>query len=482
MAHSKMFSITSNCGIIRISSDDFYLQPRIWPIDIPTVLKKVKEQKTDDGITFLLETQSCHIESAFELCKRLDDEKIKAKVVLKGCCGSFATVLALWAESVSMLPGALCLPIDPTYPMHGYPSVFDTFSNVPRHLNLAEFESLFSFLQKEVPHHYKDLHKEIVLSVGSNKLQEAEKRCEALRDRIEKLLRQKNLNRSEELVDFITSGCGSFEHWISRRKLEEFGVKISEEPSIPECGTVEPIILLPGLHDAVDKKLEVQFQNIANLLNTHVLVIGKDRNMDFNLLKKCNDLLWSNRNSFGKKNLTVLLDSFGGSETNAFALTEVLKDYFPQYQVIVTQDARSSAALFCICSPKVLYRKSSVFGCFGQILADYTRPGLNIPESSIRQGLKKVSSEESRTQLIRNLFKVVHPIQIGQVLRAGSLVRGLVSEVNQGKMTPSALDFFTREVYPHSYPLTPKEVAELLPLNNFEEVSPELEKALREIS
>lgn len=477
-----MFSITSTPGLIRISSDDFYLRPRIWPIDVKTVLKKVKEQQTDEGITLLLETQSCDIESAFKLCEKLDEENIKTKVALKGCCGSFATVLALWADSVSMHPGALCLPIDPTYPIHGYPSVFDTFSNVPRYLNPSEFESLFSFLQKEIPHHYKELHNEIVLSIGSNKLQEAEKRCEALRDRIKKLLKQKNLNGSEGLVDFITSDCGSFEHWISRRKLEEFGVEISEEPSIPECDTVKPIILLPGLHDVIDKKIEAQYQKIANLLNTHILVIGKDGDMDFNMLKKCSELLWSNRNSFGKKNLTVLLDSYGGSEPNAFALTEVLKDYFPQYQVVVTQDARSSAALFCICSPKVFFRKSSVFGCFGQTITDYTRPGLNIPESSIRQGLKKVSSEESRTQLIRNLFKVVHPIQIGQVLRAGSLVRGLVSEVNQGKITPNALDFFTREIYPHSYPLTPKEVAELLPLNNFEEVSPELEKALREIS
>lgn len=93
-----------------------------------------------------------------------------------------------------------------------------------------------------------------------------------------------------------------------------------------------------------------------------------------------------------------------------------------------------------------------------------------------------MTSEEARLQLIRNLFKVIHPIQIGQVLRAGSLVRELVTEVNQGKIAPNALDFFTREIYPHSYPLTPKEVADLLPLNNFVEVSPELEGLLRKIS
>ena len=445
-------------------------------------MKKVKEQQTGEGLTLLLETQSCDIKGAFELGKRLDEENIRTKVVLKGCCGSFATVLALWADSVSMLPGALCLPLDPTYPIHGYPSVFDALSNVPRYLNPAEFESLFSFLKKETPSHYKALQSEIVLSVGSNKLEEAEKRREAIRDRIKQLLWQKNLSRPEELADFITSDCGSFEHWISRRKLEEFGLEFSEEPSFSKCSGIDPIILFSGLEGVVEKKIEVQYQKIADLLNTHVLVIGKNGNMDFNLLKKCSDLLWANRNSFGEKNLTVLLDSYGGSETNAFALTEVLKDYFPQYQVVVTQDARSSAALFCICSPKVFYRKSSVFGCFGQTVADYTRPGLNISESSIREGLKAVTSEEAKTELIRNLFKVVHPIQIGQVLRAGSLVRELVTEVNRGKITPNALDFFTREIYPHSYPLAPKEVAELLPLNSFEEVSPKLEKALREIS
>ena len=477
-----MFNITSNSGLIHISSDDYYLRPRIWPVDVSTVMKKVKEQQTDDGITLLLETQSCDIKGAFELCKRLDEEKIKAKVVLKGCCGSFATVLALWADSVSMLTGALCLPIDPTYPIHGYPSVFDPLSSVPRYLNPAEFESLFSFLEKEVPRHSQELHHEIVLSVGSNKLEEAEKRCEVMRDRIKNLMRQKNLNRFEEFAHFITSDCGSFEHWISRRKLEDFGIEVSEEPSFPKCGEVKPIILFPDLQGGFEKKLEVQYQKIADLLNTHVLVIGKNGTMDFNLLKICSDLLWSNRNSFGNKNLTVLLDSYGGSEPNAFALTEVLKDYFPQYQVVVTQDARSSAALFCICSPKVFYRKSSVFGCFGQSIADYSRPGLNISESFIREGLKKVTSEEARLQLIRNLFKVIHPIQIGQVLRAGSLVRELVTEVNQGKIAPNALDFFTREIYPHSYPLTPKEVADLLPLNNFVEVSPELEGLLRKIS
>lgn len=63
-----------------------------------------------------------------------------------------------------------------------------------------------------------------------------------------------------------------------------------------------------------------------------------------------------------------------------------------------------------------------------------------------------MTSEEARLQLIRNLFKVISPIQIGQVLRAGSLVRELVTEVNQGKITPNALDFFTREIY---YILTP---------------------------
>ena len=477
-----MFSITSDSGLICISSDDFYLRPKIWPIDVTTVLRKVKEQQTDAGITLLLETQSCDIESAFRLCELLDEEKIRTQVVLKGCCGSFATVLALWADSLTMLPGSLCLPIDSTYPIHGFPSIFDSLSNIPRYLNLAEFETLFSFLEKEIPSNHKELHDEIVLSVGSNKLEAAERRRKTIRERINRILEPKNLSRSEDLTDFITSECGSFEHWISKRKLEEFGVKFSGEPSQPKCSAVEPIILLPGLPVGDEKKLEKQYQEIANLLNTHVLVIGKNDIMDFNLLKKCRDLLWSNRNSLGDKNLTVLLDSYGGSEPNAFALTEVLKDFFPQYQVVVNQGARSSAALFCICSPKVFYRKVSVFGCFGQTVADYTRPRLHISESSIREGLKKAPSEESRTQLIWNLFKVVHPIQIGQVLRAGSLVRELVAEVNQGKIRPEALDFFTRETFPHSYPLTPKEVTDLLPQNNFEEASPQLEKALEGIS
>lgn len=77
-------------------------------------------------------------------------------------------------------------------------------------------------------------------------------------------------------------------------------------------------------------------------------------------------------------------------------MTEVLKDFFPDYQVVVTQDARSSATLFCICSPKVLYRKNSFFGCFGASVSDYNRPGAHISESFVR----KVNFEEMRAQII----------------------------------------------------------------------------------
>lgn len=77
-------------------------------------------------------------------------------------------------------------------------------------------------------------------------------------------------------------------------------------------------------------------------------------------------------------------------------MTEVLKDFFPDYQVVVTQDARS----FCICSPKVLYRKNSLFGCFGASVSDYNRPGAHISESFIREGVRKVNFEEMRAQII----------------------------------------------------------------------------------
>ncbi|WP_289170451.1 hypothetical protein [uncultured Parasutterella sp.] len=65
-------------------------------------------------------------------------------------------------------------------------------------------------------------------------------------------------------------------------------------------------------------------------------------------------------------------------------------------------------------------------------------------------------------------------------MRAGSLARELVLEVN--KITPRALDFFTRENFPHNYPLTAEEIVELPPLKNFEEVSSELEEMLRGIT
>ena len=76
-----------------------------------------------------------------------------------------------------------------------------------------------------------------------------------------------------------------------------------------------------------NKKLAPQYEKVASVLNSHILVVNKNTPIDFKLLKKCSDLFWLNRDFFWDKNLTVLLDSFGGSEPNAFALTEVLKDF-----------------------------------------------------------------------------------------------------------------------------------------------------------
>ena len=477
-----MFRVTPTSGLVHIFSDDSYFLPAAYDFDLNKVMKAIEEHKTESGISLLLETHCCEIEKAFKLYTFLNNNKIRTKVVLKGCCGSFATILALLADSFSMLPGALCLPIDPTNPRHAYPYVYDPFALVVRHLNPSEFKTLFSFLEEVIPHYSKQVQDEIVLSVGKNNLEATERRRKEIRDLIVHALQPKGIKAINELADFLTLDCGGFEHWISRRKFEEFGFELSCDTSFVRDDTVEPIILSADDQGTFDNKLAPLYQNVAALLNSHVLVIKRNTSIDFNLLKKCSELLWLNRNSFGDKNLTVLLDSFGGSEPNAFALTEVLKDFFPNYQVVVTQDARSSATIFCICSPKVLYRKNSLFGCFGASVADYYRSGVTISESFIREGLKKINSEEIRSQMIRNLFKVIHPIQIAQVKRAELLIRELVVEVNKNIITPRALDFFTQENFPHDYPLTAEEVIELLPSKAIEEVPPELEEILRELN
>lgn len=322
-----MIRITTKPGFVHIFSDDPYVLPAISDFDLNNVVKEVKEHKTESGISLLLETQCCEIEKAFKLCDFLDENKIRTKVVLKGCCGSFATVLALRADSFSMFPGALCLPIDPTHPRHAYPYVYDSFSQVVRHLNPSEFKTLFTFLEEQIPHYYKQVQDEIALSVGKNNLEAAERRRKVIRDRIVRLLQPKGIKANDELADFLTLDCGSFEHWISRRKLEEFGFKFSHETTFSRGNTAKPIILFLDNQGKHNKKLAPQYEKVASVLNSHILVVNKNTPIDFKLLKKCSDLFWLNRDFFWDKNLTVLLDSFGGSEPNAFALTEVLKDF-----------------------------------------------------------------------------------------------------------------------------------------------------------
>lgn len=174
-------------------------------------------------------------------------------------------------------------------------------------------EEEFQLLEEQIPHYYKQVQDETALSVGKNNLEAAERRRKVIRDRIVRLLQPKGIKANDELADFLTLDCGSFEHWISRRKLEEFGFKFSHETTFSRGNTAKPIILFLDNQGKHNKKLAPQYEKVASVLNSHILVINKNTPIDSKLLKECSDLLWLNRDFFGDKNLTVLLDSFGGA-------------------------------------------------------------------------------------------------------------------------------------------------------------------------
>ena len=103
------------------------------------------------------------------------------------------------------------------------------------------------------------------ISVGKNNLEAAERRRKVIRDRIVRLLQPKGIKANDELADFLTLDCGSFEHWISRRKLEEFGFKFSHETTFSRGNTAKPIILFLDNQGKHNKKLAPQYEKVATV-------------------------------------------------------------------------------------------------------------------------------------------------------------------------------------------------------------------------
>lgn len=466
-----------NKRIINISVQGKYTED--IPINAKDIQKSIPQTKGTGHIVFVVDTLSCDINAAFELTDWLLRNHYSWDTVVSGFSGSFGTVLSFGAQTIYLGTASFFMPIDATHPSHKYRFVIEVLGgshHISRGVNPDEIEGLKNFMAEvfkpqRVPNNLLNtIHK----TVPKDLIDSSDVKTKDIQKKLLLLSKNKNLEATGKFISDLTENSGSFDHFVNGKDFSLTGSNIvlipSEvqkaiENSTPSFDPWKDLFLHLGNNEK--EELYRHLSALSSIRDSLIVPIPSTAPFSFDLVCKIRSFLSQNlgTNQEQRKKLSFLLDSLGGNEPSAFLLSRVIKEFDPDFEVIVNRNARSGSALFVIGSPKIYVRKNSLFSYFDPAVEDMCHPGKPISESALRRVfLSPNLSDRQKESLFEELLFHVNPLRLGQVFRAGKLLRRFTTISLREKGIKEAEDIarsLTLNSFPHEYPLSVEEFSKI---------------------
>lgn len=200
----------------------------------PIVLYPVENQidlaeRSENKFVLLMNFPDYKIERARSFILFIKSINKSFDLIITSRQGSEATLLSCAAQSVYMTQRASVAPLDPTYPSHGFPTVVENDCLYP--YNPDEKNALVNFItnsfQKDSVQESNSLSSFLFFPSYQELL--ANLLLSTWRHFLTDLLATKlSLEQARDVVDFLTTGCGSADSLITATALKERGFPIEQ--------------------------------------------------------------------------------------------------------------------------------------------------------------------------------------------------------------------------------------------------------------
>ena len=187
------------------------------------------------------------------------------------------------------------------------------------------------------------------------------------------------------------------------------------------------------------------------------------------------------------KKISLLLYTRGGNTLTAWSLTNLIRQFCDEFEVIIPSKAHSSGTLISLGANTIMMTKQATLGPIDPSLnsplnpQDPTQPNntfAKIPVSvesikgffGLAQQDLKVKSQSDLSQLLNSLSDKVHPLVLGDVYRSRTQIRMLASkllskQMKDKKKIEKITSFLCGDSGSHDYTIYRREAHEELGLN-----------------
>ena len=149
------------------------------------------------------------------------------------------------------------------------------------------------------------------------------------------------------------------------------------------------------------------------------------------------------------KKIILVLHSKGGDITAAWSLTNLLRSFCDELEVIIPARAHSAATLISLGAERIIM----------------TNGFLQLIEKEF-----KITGEEQKSEIMLKLMEKVHPLVLGNVYRTRNYIRILAKKLLEKHLQDSTqvdkiINFLCSESSSHDYTINRKEARDFLGLN-----------------
>ena len=181
------------------------------------------------------------------------------------------------------------------------------------------------------------------------------------------------------------------------------------------------------------------------------------------------------------KRISLILHTNGGQTLAAWRLVNLIRMFCDNLEVLVPLNALSAGTLIAIGADRVVMTKQAALGPIDPSVNNPLNPQASIggqlkqvPVSveSVRGYLDaareelKIKGEEALTSVLLNLTNHIHPLVLGEILRAQAQIRFLAGKLLSGQVRneetlKSIIDFLCADSGSHDYTINRREASEL---------------------
>jgi hypothetical protein len=183
--------------------------------------------------------------------------------------------------------------------------------------------------------------------------------------------------------------------------------------------------------------------------------------------------------------IVLVLHSKGGDITAAWTLTNLIRSFCKEFEVIIPARAHSAATLISLGADRIIMTKQATLGPIDPSIntplnpqIPNAPPGINMPVSveaihgflQLAETTFGIKGEDQKAQIMLSLVEKIHPLVLGNVYRVRNYIRMLArklleKQTKESEKIDRISNFLCSDYSSHDYTINRREARDFLGLN-----------------